>query len=100
MKKGIKIHLGDSRKILKKYPDGYFNLILTSPPYADARKKHYDSISLEDYPSYFQEFHDEFWRVLAPSGSFILNIKDKVVNGQRDRYVWKTVMALNDKGWI
>lgn len=93
------IYLGDSREVLKIYPDGFFNLIVTSPPYADARAKHYDSIKPEDYPDFFLSFHEQFWRVLAVDGSFILNIKDKVINGTRDRYVWKTVMALSDNGW-
>lgn len=93
------VYLGDSRDILRKYPDGYFNLIVTSPPYADARKNHYDSIQTSDYPDFFLSFHEELWRVLADDGSFVLNIKDKVVDGVRDRYVWKTIMALADKGW-
>ena len=96
----IEIYLGDSREILKSYPDGYFNLIITSPPYADARKKHYSSIAPKDYPDYFLSFHDEFWRVLSNDGSFVLNIKDKVVDGIRDRYVWHTIMALSAKGWL
>lgn len=90
---------GDSREILKRYPDQYFNLIVTSPPYADARKKHYYSITTEEFPDYFESFHDEFWRVLDNQGSFILNIKDKVMNGVRNRYVWKTILRLEEKGW-
>ncbi len=96
--KNIVIH-GDSREVLKQYPDGFFNLIVTSPPYADARKKHYLSISPDDFPAFFGTFHDEFWRVLNDKGSFILNIKDKVVNGVRDRYVWKTIIKLEELGW-
>jgi site-specific DNA-methyltransferase (adenine-specific) len=95
----LNIYQGDSKKVLKDFPDGHFNLIITSPPYADARKKHYDSISTEEYPDFFKTFHEQLWRVLAEDGSFILNIKDKVVNGVRDRYVWKTVMMLSDLGW-
>lgn len=90
MKTQVNIHLGDSREILKQYPNGHFNLIVTSPPYADARKKHYDSISTEEFPDFFLTFHSEFWRVLADDGSLVINIKDKVIDGQRDRYVWKT----------
>lgn len=91
--------LGDSRDALKGYPDGFFNLIVTSPPYADARKRHYDSISPADFPDFLCRFAEEFWRVLADDGSFVLNIKDKVVNGVRNRYVWRTVMALEEMGW-
>ncbi|MBN4072280.1 site-specific DNA-methyltransferase [Flavobacteriales bacterium AH-315-E23] len=93
------IYTGDSREILKSFPDGFFNLIVTSPPYADARKGHYESIHPDEYSAFFQTFHDEFWRVLADDGSFILNIKDKVVNGVRNRYVWKTIMDLSELGW-
>jgi len=99
MKPKIVIHCGDSREILKEYPDGYFNLIITSPPYADARKKHYHSITPDEYPDFIISFHDEFWRVLADDGSFVLNIKDKVVNGVRSRFVWYSILGLEKKGW-
>jgi site-specific DNA-methyltransferase (adenine-specific) len=100
MYKNITLHCGDSRDVLKQYPDGYFNLIITSPPYADARKKHYSSISPDNYPDFLCSFHKEFWRVLSEDGSFVLNIKDKVVNGVRNRYVWKTIDKLSDLGWF
>ena len=95
----VEIKCGDARNELSGYPDGYFNLIITSPPYADARKKHYNSIDTSEYPEFMASFHDAFWRVLAFDGSFVLNVKDKVVDGVRDRYVWKTVEALSDLGW-
>ncbi len=95
----IEACVGDARDVLQKYPDGYFNLIITSPPYADSRKNHYDSVRPQDYPSFFLTFHSELWRVLAPDGSFILNIKDKVVDGVRNRYVWRTVQSLEESGW-
>lgn len=100
MKNIVDIFFGDSREVLSKFPDGHFNLIMTSPPYADARKNHYDSIHPDNFVDFFLTFHEEFWRVLADDGSFILNIKDKVVDGQRHRYVWKTILELNDKGWL
>jgi site-specific DNA-methyltransferase (adenine-specific)/site-specific DNA-methyltransferase (cytosine-N4-specific) len=95
----INLHCGDAIKILKQYPDGYFNLIVTSPPYADARKKHYLSIKPNDYPKFFKTFHNELWRVLSQDGSFVLNIKDKVVDGIRHRYVWHTIELLSKLGW-
>ena len=70
------------------------------PPYADARVKHYDGIKPIEYPDFMVSFHEQLWRILKDDGSFILNIKDKVVDGVRDRYVWKTVMALSDLGWL
>lgn len=34
-----KIILGDSREVLQEFPDACIDLIVTSPPYADCRKK-------------------------------------------------------------
>lgn len=95
-----KVHLGDSREVLSKYPSGYFNLVVTSPPYADARSDHYDSIAPDEYVEFILSFHDQIWRVLADDGSFILNVKDKVVKGIRHRFVWHTIEALSEKGWL
>ena len=94
-----KVILDDARHALKQFPEGHFNLIVTSPPYADARKRHYDSITPDNYCEFLLSFHEEWWRVLAENGSLVLNIKDKVVDGIRHRYVWQTIMALADKGW-
>jgi site-specific DNA-methyltransferase (adenine-specific) len=94
------VYLGDSRKVLDKFPDRHFNLIVTSPPYADARHDHYDSISPNEYADFIISFSDQLWRVLADEGSFVLNVKDKIVNGIRHRFVWHTVEALTARGWL
>jgi DNA modification methylase len=39
-----KIENGDCLDILKNYPDNFFNLIVTSPPYADSRKGTYGGV--------------------------------------------------------
>lgn len=93
------VYLGDAREVLGRFPNKYFNLIITSPPYADARHGHYDSISPDDYASFILSFHESLWRVLADEGSFVLNVKDRVVNGVRHRFVWHTVEALAKEGW-
>ncbi|MBI2330850.1 MAG: site-specific DNA-methyltransferase [Chloroflexi bacterium] len=78
---------------------GQVDLIVTSPPYADARKNHYDSVSPTTYSDWFMSFHQPFYNALSDHGNFVLNIKDRVVNGVRNRYVWHTIDALCDKGW-
>lgn len=90
---------GDSREKLSTF-SGTVDLIVTSPPYADARKRHYDSIHPKDFSNWFLTFHESFWNVLKPEGSFVLNIKDKVVNGVRHRFVWHTVEKLMAQGWL
>jgi hypothetical protein len=35
----------------------------------------------------------QFLRVLKPTGTFVLNIKEKVVNGERSTYVLELILA-------
>src|SRR3989339_581158 len=72
----------DCRSILSSFKNSV-DLIITSPPYADARKKHYDSIHPDHFVEWFRTFHEPLWNALKPSGSLIINIKDKVVNSIR-----------------
>jgi site-specific DNA-methyltransferase (adenine-specific) len=75
------------------------DLIVTSPPYADARKKHYDSIQPEKFPEWLLTFNEVLWDSLKDDGSLVINIKDKVIEGVRHRYVWRTIDKLIDQGW-
>lgn len=90
---------GDSREQMRQF-QGQVDLIVTSPPYADARHKHYDSVHPDDFKDWFMEFHQSFFDALKPEGSLVLNIKDKVVDGVRHRFVWHTVEALCKNGWF
>jgi site-specific DNA-methyltransferase (adenine-specific) len=94
-----KVICGDSRQVLADYV-GKVDLIVTSPPYADARRNHYDSIHPDKFAEWFLTFHESFYNALKPTGSFVLNIKDKVVNGVRHRYVWQTIESLSQHGWF
>jgi DNA modification methylase len=38
--------------------------------------------------------------VLKPDGTFILNIKEKVVNGERHTYVLELILAMRKQGWL
>ena len=66
--------------VLKTMPDNSIDLIITSPPYADQRKNTYGGINVNDYVNWFLPISKELLRVLKPSGTFILNIKEKVVD--------------------
>jgi site-specific DNA-methyltransferase (adenine-specific)/site-specific DNA-methyltransferase (cytosine-N4-specific) len=90
---------GDSRKELRAY-EGQVDLIVTSPPYADARRKHYDGVHPDKFVDWFLTFHEPFYKALKPRGSLVLNIKDKVVDGVRHRYVWHTIEELGKRGWF
>ena len=94
------IFLGDSKEILKQIPDNSVDLIFTSPPYADQRKSTYGGIHPDKYVEWFLPISKELFRVLKPDGTFVLNIKEKVVKGERSTYVLELILAMKKQGWL
>ena len=75
------------------------NLIVTSPPYADQRTKNYGGIHPDKYVEWFLPKSKAFQNVLADDGSFVLNIKEKAVNGEKHPYVYELALAMRKQGW-
>lgn len=94
------LYLGDSKEELQKLPDNSVDLIVTSPPYADQRKSTYGGIHHEQYVEWFLPISEQLLRVLKPKGTFILNIKEKVVEGERSTYVMELIIAMRKQGWL
>ncbi|RMG30629.1 MAG: site-specific DNA-methyltransferase [Bacteroidetes bacterium] len=94
------IRLGDCKEVLKELPENSVDLIFTSPPYADQRKKTYGGIHPDKYVEWFLPISAELLRVLKPSGTFVLNIKEKVVNGERSTYVMELILEMRKQGWL
>ncbi len=94
------IHTGDCLELLTDFPDNFFNLIVTSPPYADRRNKTYGGIKPDEYVDWFLSRSAEFLRVLKPDGTFILNIKEKAINGERHTYVIELILEMKRQGWL
>ena len=89
-----RVHLGDCLTVLSAMPADYVDLIVTSPPYADARKHTYGGIAPDRYVEWFTARAIEMLRVLKPSGSFVLNIKESCTDGERHTYVLDLILAL------
>ncbi len=94
-----RILLGDCEEVLKDLPDNCVDLIFTSPPYADQRQKTYGGVPPDRYVEWFMPKAAQFWRVLKPTGTFILNIKEKVVDGERHTYVINLILEMRKQGW-
>jgi len=92
--------LGDCGEVLRELPDNSVDLIFTSPPYADQRKNTYGGISPDKYVEWFLPRAEQFQRVLKPTGTFILNIKERVVDGERHTYVIELILELRRQGWL
>lgn len=91
---------GDCLDILKTFPDNSVDLIVTSPPYADNRKNTYGGVSTDEYVKWFLPRSKQLLRVLKPTGTFILNIKEKVVDGERSTYVLNLILEMRKQGWL
>jgi len=100
MKLFTDIYLGDASEELKKVSDNSVDLIITSLPYADRRKNTYGGIHPNKYVEWFLPIAKELLRVLNPSGTFILNIKERVVNGERHTYVLELILEMRKQGWL
>jgi DNA modification methylase len=93
------LHVGDAVDVLRGLADASVDLIVTSPPYADQRKHTYGGVAPDHYVAWFLPIAAELKRVLKPEGSFILNIKERVVDGERHTYVLELICALRAQGW-
>ena len=94
------LFLGDSKEMLKNLNDNSVDLIVTSPPYADQRKGTYGGIHQDKYVEWFLPITKELLRILKPTGTFILNIKEKVVDGERSTYVMELILEMRKQGWL
>jgi len=91
-----KVYNIDAIDGLRKLEDNVVDLVITSPPYADMKKYADGSngIPVKQYVAWLLPFIEEISRVLKPTGSFILNINDKVSNKFRDPYVYELVYKI------
>jgi len=83
-----------------RFPKESVSLIVTSPPYADRRKSSYGGVHPDKYVEWFLPISEQLYRVLKPKGSFILNIKENVKDGERQTYVLELILALKKQGWL
>lgn len=75
------------------------DLVFTSPPYADQRRKNYGGIHPDAYVEWFLPRAAVLREALKPTGSFVLNIKEKAIGGERHPYVMELALALRRQGW-
>ena len=97
---GAMIICGDSLEEMRSMQSNSVDLIVTSPPYADQRKSTYGGVSPQNYVEWFLPFSAEMLRILKPSGTFILNIKEKAQKGERCTYVLELILEMRKQGWL
>ncbi len=80
------------------------NVVITSPPYATQREydpaSGFKPIPPERYVDWYKDVAASIAAVLAPDGSYFLNIKEHADDGQRNLYVKDLVIAhVRQWGW-
>ena len=94
------LFVGDCLEVLAIQKDASVNLIMTSPPYADARKSAYGGIPADRYVEWWLERAEQFRRVLTRDGSLIVNIKEGCEDRERSTYVLELILAMRRAGWF
>ena len=88
---------GECLAEMKRLPDNSVDFIFTSPPYAD-QVKDYGAIGSKIKPDKFDNWFvpraKEMYRILKPTGSFVLNINDKLDGKYQSIFVFKLVVML------
>lgn len=99
------VHCGDSATVLKQIPEHSVDCVITSPPYYQQRD--YGSTTQlgqeptpAEYIARLQSILREVSRVLKRSGSLWLVLGDKYHQGAQLGIPWRTVIALQEEGWI
>lgn len=100
MEENVRIIHGDAAAMLEEIEDETVDLVFTSPPYADQRKNTYGGVHPDEYAAWFLPIADELFRVLKPTGSFILNIKERAHKGERHTYVLELILEMRKRGWL
>ena len=102
MKTTATVFEGDCRDVLTdgRVAPRSVNLIVTSPPYADQRAGNYGGVRADDYVDWFLPRAEALKECLTEDGSFVLNIKEKAVGGEKHPYVYELVLAMRrEQGW-
>ncbi|HFD9404977.1 TPA: site-specific DNA-methyltransferase [Salmonella enterica] len=99
-KQTIELINDDCLIALKMLQSDSIDLVVTSPPYADQRKKTYGGVSADKYVEWFTPIAKELLRVTKSSGSFVLNIKERAINGERHTYVIELILMMRKLGWL
>jgi DNA modification methylase len=91
-----KIHNIDCLEGMKMMDKESVDLVITSPPYSNMKEYvDFKGIHPDDYVEWFMPIIKEIYRILKPTGSFILNINDKVNDGFRHPYVYDLISTIH-----
>jgi DNA modification methylase len=91
--------VGDSRQLLAQLEPNSIDLVMTSPPFALQREKSYGNVDQGAYVDWLLEFCALVYKVLAPHGSFVLDLGGAYQKGKpvRSLYNYRVLIRLCDE---
>jgi site-specific DNA-methyltransferase (adenine-specific)/site-specific DNA-methyltransferase (cytosine-N4-specific) len=98
-KRGGPVLHGDCLDLIPTLVDGSISLVVTSPPYAEQRAGHYQSVTEEDYPDFTVQWMDAVRPKLTQDGSVLVIIRPHLRGGVLSDYVLRTRLAVREAGW-
>ena len=95
---GIELAVGELL-MTRALPPKSVHAVITSPPYANQRRRQYGGIAEADYPEWTVRWMSEVRRVLADDGNVAIVIRPHVRKGEISDYVLRTRLAIREAGW-
>ena len=92
------VYHGDSLAGMRLVESESIDLVITSPPYADMKvyEGGFGGFHPDEYVKWFLPYVAEIGRILKPTGSFILNINDKSIDGFRHPFIFELIYAIHN----
>lgn len=90
---------GSLLDLLPLLQDNSVNAVITSPPYAQQRKKSYGGIDEDLYPEWTVQWMELLRPKLVNDGNVAIVIRPHVSDGQISDYVLQTRLAIRKAGW-
>ena len=81
--------VGESLNLMSYLPDNSIDLILTSPPFALTRQKEYGNKQEQEYIDWFIKFAKEFYRLIKPQGSLVIDLGGAYLPGHPTRSIYQ-----------
>ena len=92
-------YVGDALELLSLVDDASVDLVVTSPPFALQRQKEYGNREQDSYVDWLLPFCEQVYRILKPTGSFVLDLGGAYVKGRpvRSLYNYRVLIRLCDE---
>jgi DNA modification methylase len=92
-------YIGDSLALMDELESDSIQLVVTSPPFALQREKSYGNVEQSGYVDWLAGFCEKVYRILAPDGSFVIDLGGAYEKGRpvRSLYNYRVLIKLCDE---